>query len=161
MCRDLRDPINWLQKSHWAAGLSGLPVKTTGYQTGTELRGQCEDRGDLQYRGDLQDSETRQSGQERTERESRTSSACRARTVPRYCELRIYLDRTRGDRGDKPTLFWCLWLSSCPVWMKRVLRWSSEFSQREKLELRWCTVVFFCLISCENISSPDIFVLNV
>ena len=66
-------------------------------------------RGDLHYRGDLQPLWPglwlwgQKTHQERRERYSWTSSACRDRISSCYCELRIDLDRTRGDCGHKPT----------------------------------------------------------
>ena len=45
------------------------------------------------------------SGEDR-ERESDIISVERQNIFTCYCELRIDLDRTRGDCGDKPELFW-------------------------------------------------------
>ena len=112
-------------------------------RAGTDLSGQCEDRGHIQRRFTAGLTRTvtpgtRWCGSRGQRKRLMTSSACRDRIASRYCEWRIDLDRTRGNCGDKPELFW--WLSVCVQF-----EWSeywTEVIKLEELDLRRCTVVF-------------------
>ena len=70
------------------------------------------------------------------------------------CELRIDLDWTRGDCGDKPELFWWLWLSLSPVWMKWVWWWVNE---QIKLVWNWSDFSVYNENKNQNISFLHIY----
>ena len=125
--------------------------QSTGSQTGTEHRRSVWRQGITvrrRFTAALTGTMTpgmRGTRQGTEKRESDISSGWKLLVEPEYfhillCELRISLDQTRGDCGDKPTLIWWVLFSLCWVWMKCVLGWVNK-----AVKLQTAFFLTFCL----------------